>query len=46
MIMAGVREGWLDHQKAMLESLTCFKRAGAAGVLSYFSVDVARILST
>src|SRR3954468_17299800 len=26
MIMAGVREGWLDHQKAMLESLTCFKR--------------------
>jgi porphobilinogen synthase len=44
MIMAGVREGWLDHQKAMLESLTCFKRAGAAGVLSYFSVDAARAL--
>jgi len=44
MIMAGVREGWLDHQKAMLESLTCFKRAGAAGVLSYFSVDAAKLL--
>jgi porphobilinogen synthase len=44
MIMAGVRAGWLDHQKAMLESLTCFKRAGAAGVLSYFSVDAARAL--
>jgi porphobilinogen synthase len=44
MIMAGVRQGWLDHAKAMLESLTCFKRAGAAGVLSYFSVDAARVL--
>jgi porphobilinogen synthase len=44
MIMAGVREGWLEHRKAMVESLTCFKRAGAAGVLSYFSVDVAKLL--
>jgi porphobilinogen synthase len=44
MIMAGVREGWLEHHKAMLESLTGFKRAGAAGVLSYFSVDAARVL--
>jgi len=44
MIMAGVREGWLEHDKAMLESLTCFKRAGAAGILSYFSVDAARAL--
>jgi porphobilinogen synthase len=44
MIMAGVRQGWLDHAKAMLESLTCFKRAGAAGVLSYFSVDAAGVL--
>ena len=32
MIMAGVREGWLDQAKAVLESLTCFKRAGAAGL--------------
>jgi porphobilinogen synthase len=44
MIMAAVRNGWLDHHKAMLESLTAFKRAGAAGVLSYFSVDAARLL--
>jgi porphobilinogen synthase len=44
MIMAGVREGWLEHQKAMIESLTGFKRAGAAGVLSYFSVDAAKVL--
>ena len=44
MIMAAVRNGWLDHDKAMLESLTAFKRAGAAGVLSYFAPDAARLL--
>jgi porphobilinogen synthase len=45
MIMAAVRNGWLDHHKGMLESLIAFKRAGAAGVLSYFSVDAARLLT-
>jgi len=44
MIMAAVRNGWLDHQRAMMESLMAFKRAGAAGVLSYFSVDAARLI--
>jgi porphobilinogen synthase len=44
MIMAAVRNGWLDHHKAMMESLVAFKRAGAAGVLSYFSVEAARLL--
>jgi len=37
MIMAAVQNGWLDHDRAMLESLTAFKRAGADGVLSYFA---------
>ncbi len=37
MIMAAVQNGWLDHDKAMMESLTAFKRAGADGVLSYFA---------
>src|SRR5881392_689611 len=35
MIMAAVQNGWLDHDRAMLESLTAFKRAGADGVLTY-----------
>ena len=45
MIMAAVRNGWLDHEKGLLESLIAFKRAGAAGVLSYFSVDAAKLLT-
>ncbi|PHK95731.1 porphobilinogen synthase [Pseudoroseomonas rhizosphaerae] len=45
MIMAAVRNGWLDHEKAMLESLLAFKRAGADGVLTYFAVDAARQLA-
>jgi porphobilinogen synthase len=44
MIMAAVGNGWIDHDKAMLESLTGFKRAGCAGVLSYFAVKAARLL--
>ncbi|PWC29485.1 porphobilinogen synthase [Teichococcus aestuarii] len=44
MIMAAVRNGWLDHEKAMLESLLAFRRAGADGVLTYFAVDAARKL--
>jgi porphobilinogen synthase len=46
MIMAAVRNGWLDHHKAMMESLIAFKRAGAAGVLSYFSVEAAKLLTS
>jgi porphobilinogen synthase len=44
MIMAAVRNGWLDHHRAMLESLLAFKRAGAAGVLTYFAPEAARLL--
>ncbi|MCO6415676.1 porphobilinogen synthase [Siccirubricoccus sp. KC 17139] len=44
MIMAAVNNGWLDHDRTMLESLMGFKRAGASGVLSYFSVKAARLL--
>src|SRR5207248_8568452 len=36
MIMAAAQNDWLDGDKAMMESLIAFKRAGAAGVLSYF----------
>ena len=44
MIMAAVERGWLDRDRAMLESLLAFKRAGAAGVLTYFAPDAARLL--
>ena len=37
MIEAAARNGWLDHDRAMMESLLAFKRAGAAGVLTYFA---------
>jgi len=44
MIMAAARNGWLDGDKAMLESLIAFKRAGADGVLTYFAPRVAEKL--
>ena len=44
MIAGAAERGWIDGERAMLESLLAFKRAGAAGVLSYFAVDAARVL--
>jgi len=46
MVMAAAGNGWLDGEKAMMESLTAFKRAGADGILSYFAPRVAEKLST
>lgn len=37
MIMAAAQNGWIDHDRAILESLSAFKRAGAAGVITYFA---------
>jgi len=44
MIMAAARNGWLDQERAMLESLLAFKRAGANGVLTYFAPAAAALL--
>jgi len=44
MLTAAAQNGWLDRRKAMLESLMCFKRAGADGVLTYFAVEAAEAL--
>ena len=44
MIMAAVRNGWLDHDRAMLESLTSIRRAGADYILTYFAQSAARLL--
>ncbi len=45
MIMAAAERGWIDADRAILESLTAFKRAGADGVLSYFAPRAARLMS-
>jgi porphobilinogen synthase len=44
MIMAASNNGWLDGERAMWETLTAFKRAGADGVLTYFAPRVAEKL--
>jgi porphobilinogen synthase len=44
MIKAAAQNGWLDHDKVMMETTLCFKRAGADGVLTYFARDIARRL--
>jgi porphobilinogen synthase len=44
MIQAAARNGWLDGDKAMLESLLAFKRAGANGILTYFAPKAAEML--
>ncbi|QIM48198.1 porphobilinogen synthase [Pusillimonas sp. DMV24BSW_D] len=44
MIKAAAANGWLDHDKVMMEALLAFKRAGADGILTYFAMDAARIL--
>ncbi|HEV7417009.1 porphobilinogen synthase [Tianweitania sediminis] len=45
MIKAAAANGWIDGERAMLESLLSFKRAGCDGILTYFAPDVAEILN-
>ena len=44
MLMAAARNGWLDEDRAILESLQAFKRAGCAGVITYFAPRAAKLL--
>lgn len=44
MIMAAAQNGWIDGDRAMMESLLAFKRAGCDGVLTYFAPAAARLL--
>jgi porphobilinogen synthase len=44
MLKAAAQNGWLDHDKAMMEAILAFKRAGADGVLTYFARNIARLL--
>jgi porphobilinogen synthase len=45
MHMAAFQNGWLDKDSTMLESLMCFKRAGADAILTYFAKDAAILLN-
>lgn len=44
MLKAAAQNGWLDEKTCVLESLMCFKRAGADGILTYFAKDAANWL--
>jgi porphobilinogen synthase len=46
MLKAAAQNGWLDHDKVMMESLLAFRRAGADGILTYFARDAARLLKS
>ena len=43
-IKAAAVNGWIDGDRVMMESLMCFKRAGAAGIITYFAEDAAKQL--
>ena len=43
-IKAAGQNGWIDEERVMLETLLCFKRAGAAGVITYFAEAAAQLL--
>jgi porphobilinogen synthase len=45
MLMAAIQNGWLDRDRAILESLTAIRRAGADFMLTYFAQDAARLLA-
>ncbi|MBS0988325.1 porphobilinogen synthase, partial [Acetobacter okinawensis] len=42
MLMAAINNGWLDRDRAIMESLMAFRRAGANGVLTYFAIEAAQ----
>lgn len=45
MHVAAFENGWLEREKVIIESLSCFKRAGADGIFSYFAKEAAEILN-
>jgi len=44
-IKAAAANGWIDGERAMMETLLAFKRAGCDGILTYFAIEVARALA-
>ena len=46
MQVAAFEQGWLAREAVILESLLAFKRAGCAGILTYFAIEAARLLQS
>jgi porphobilinogen synthase len=44
MIKAAAQNGWIDHDRVMLESLLCIQRAGASIILPYFAKEATKLL--
>lgn len=44
MVKAAAQNGWIDNDKVILETLTCFRRAGADIILTYFAKEAAKLL--
>ena len=44
MLAGAFERGWLDRDRAIIETLTGFKRAGASGILTYFAIEAAKLL--
>ena len=44
MLMAAAQNGWIEEERAILETLTAFKRAGCSGIITYFAPRAARLL--
>jgi porphobilinogen synthase len=44
MLMAAAQNGWLDQRAVVMESMMCFKRAGADGILTYFAKQIGQWL--
>jgi porphobilinogen synthase len=45
MLKGAIENNWLDKDSMIVESLTCFKRAGCDGILTYFAPDAAEIIN-
>jgi porphobilinogen synthase len=46
MLEAAIANGWLDGERVRMEALTCFKRAGADGIITYWALEAAKRLSS
>ncbi len=44
MLKGAIRNGWLDNNQAILESLLCFKRAGADAILTYMAIEASNLI--
>ena len=45
MIEAAARNGWIDRERVMMESLISIRRAGASIILTYYAKEAARLLA-